>query len=130
MKEDDLGIVDFMKVIHHFFKDFNLWTQEMCDPWHSGYITYTQEDLIHLGLLKNVCSVESMRQMNEQFNEENCIRTLSILSGNDSLEELPDYGILNYYLVKLSPSCLEELRTRMIRQLIRNKAFNSIGKGY
>jgi len=60
-----------MKVTAHFFGDFNQWIQEMLDSRHSSYITYTQEDLIHLGLLKNIYSVESMRQMNEKFNEEN-----------------------------------------------------------
>jgi hypothetical protein len=124
LKKEDKGIVDFIKVIEHFFKNFNHWVQEMLDPRHTSYTTYTQEDLIHLGILKNICGVESMRQMNERFNEENCIKALSILSGNESLEEIPDYGTLNYYLSKLSPSCLGELRTRMIRQLIRSKSFN------
>ncbi len=31
-----------------------------------------------MGILKNVCSVDSMRQMGEAFNEEACIQTLKL----------------------------------------------------
>lgn len=124
MKEIDRGIVDFMQVTNHFFKHLSQWINEMTDPRNESYITYTQSDLISMGILKNVCAVGTMRQMNEKFNEENCIRTLSLLSGNGRLSEMPDYGTLNYYLSRLSPSCLEKLRTKMVRSLIRSKAFN------
>ncbi len=35
-----------------------------------SYTTYTQQDLVWLGMLKNTCGVESMCRMNENFNEE------------------------------------------------------------
>ena len=66
----------------------------------------------------------SMREMDESFNDENCIATLQILSGNRSLEEMPHYDTLNYYLEKLSPECLSELRKKMVKSLIKGKQFN------
>lgn len=120
----DKGIVGFAQVKHHFFKGFPSWLNEMTDPRHASYIKYCQSDLVTLGILKNICGVESMRQMNEKFNETVCIQTLAILSGNKQLEELPDYGTLNYYLERLSPECLSDLRRKMISTLIRSKAFN------
>ena len=124
-KEEDKGIVDFLFVIFHFFKGkFNEWINEMTDERNQAYITYQQSDLINLGLLKNICAVESMRQMNEKFNEEICIENLSAMSGNRKLEELPDYGTLNYYLEKLSPECLSDLRRKMVSELVRSKVFN------
>lgn len=96
----------------------------MTDGRNPSYTTYQQSDLINLGILKNICSVESMRQMNEKFNEETCISTLSAMSGNTELKELPDYGTLNYYLEKLSPACLSDLRKKMVVELIRSKVFN------
>lgn len=96
----------------------------MEDPRHPSYITYTQSDLVNLGILKNICAVDSMRQMNEKFNEDVCIDTLSFMAGNTGLEELPDYGTLNYYLEQLSPACLSELRRKMVVELIRSKVFN------
>lgn len=55
-----------------------------------------------MGILKNICAVKTMRSMEEQFNEENCIDTLKILSGDRNLAEMPHSDTLNYYLEKLS----------------------------
>ena len=68
--------------------------------------TYTQSVLVNMAILKNVCSLESMRQMEETFNEDICIDTLGILSGDKNLNEMPHYDTLNCYLEKLSPHCL------------------------
>ncbi len=54
-----------------------------------------------------------MRSMKEQFNEQTCIDTLKILSGDGSLVEMPHCDTLNYYLEKLSLGCLAEVRKRM-----------------
>lgn len=123
-KLEDRGVADFIQVQRHFFKNLNSWIDEMIDPRNESYITYTQQDLIWLGILKNVCGVESMRQMNEQFNEETCIDTLSFIAEDWSLEEIPDFTTLNNYLEKLSPDCLSDLRGKMVKSLIRSKAFH------
>lgn len=123
-KKKDQGIADFIQVKEHFFPVFNQWIDEMRDPRHESYITYTQKDLVYLGIMKNACAIESMRQLNEKLNERTCIETLGFLSGSNELEELPDYTTLNNYLEKLSPKCLSDIRTKMIRHLIRGKAFH------
>ena len=124
IKLDDRGIADFIQVQRHFFKDMNNWIDEMMDPRNESYCIYTQQDLICLGILKNVCGIESMRQMNEKFNEEVCIDTLSFMSGDAYLSELPDFTTLNNYLERLSPACLSDLRRKMVTGLIRSKAFH------
>lgn len=53
-----------------------------------------------------------MREMEENFNKENCIDTLRLLSGNQRLDEMPHYDTLNYYLENLSPDCLCKLKKR------------------
>ena len=122
-KEKDRGIVDLMMVMHHFFKELPTWIDEMEDPRHPSYITYQQSDLFYMGLLKNLCGVKTMHAMEEQFNEKNCIETLRILSGNKTLKEMPHSDTLNYYLERLSPNCLSELRKKLIKRLIRMKSF-------
>ena len=77
-----------------------------------------------MAILKNVCGQHSMREMEENFNKENCIDTLRLLSGNQKLDEMPHYDTLNYYLENLSPDCLCELRKKMVTGLIRGKQFN------
>lgn len=123
IKKKDRGIVDFMMIQNHFFKELPKWINDMQDARHQSYIQYTQSDYVFMGILKNICSVQSMCQMEENFNEEECINTLRILSGNSELAEMPHKDSLNYYLEKLSPSCLSGIRKKMIKSLIRNKSF-------
>ncbi len=124
VKKKDGGIVEMARIVHHFFKKLPQWVDEMTDPRNPSYITYTQSDLVFMGILKNICAVKTMRSMEEQFNEENCIDTLRILSGDERLEEMPHSDTLNYYLERLSPGCLADVRKQMVKSLIRMKSFN------
>lgn len=124
VKKEERGIVDLMMIMHHFFKELPQWIDEMRDPRNPSYTIYTQPDLIFLGMLKNMCAVKTMRSMEEVFNEEACINTLKLLSGDRDLIEMPHYDTLNYYLEKLSPGCLADVRKKMVQSLIRMKSFN------
>lgn len=125
LKKKDKGIVELMMIMRHFFKDLSNWIDDMADPRHPSYIVYTQTDLIYMGILKNICGVKTMRTMEEKFNKEECINTLRILSGDDKLDEMPHSDTLNYYLTKLSPKCLADLRKKMIKRLLSMKSFYS-----
>ena len=122
IKQKDRGIVEIMMLTHHFFKELPLWLNEMTDPRNPSYITYSQADLVLMGVLKNMCAVKSMRSMEEEFNEEPCIDTLRILSGDHGLSEMPHADTLNYYLERLSPKCLADVRKKMVKSLIRKKS--------
>lgn len=52
-KQNDKGIVDLIQIQRHIFKDMNLWINEMTDSRNNSYTTYTQQDLVWLGILKN-----------------------------------------------------------------------------
>lgn len=123
LKEADRGLVDFLQVMRHFFGNLPQWLNGMGDWRHQSYIKYTQSDLISMGILKNVCGTVSLNQMNESFNDENCIRTLAIMSGNNGLDEMPDGDTLNYYLAGLSTDQLGGVRKLMVNALIRSKLF-------
>ena len=122
-KEKDRGIVDVMMLMRHFFKELPQWVNEMTDPRNLSYVTYTQADLVLMGILKNMCAVKSMRSMEETFNEQQCIDTLRLLSGDQRLMEMPHADTVNYYLERLSPACLAEVRKKMVKSLIRKKSF-------
>ncbi|MCI8577463.1 MAG: transposase family protein [Lachnospiraceae bacterium] len=113
-----------MIVMNHFFRSLREWLQGMDDPRNQSYITYTQADLGYMAILKNICRQHSMREMEENSNEETCTGTLRILSGNRNLREMPHYDIQNCYLEKLSPECLSDLRKMMINSLVRGKQFS------
>lgn len=123
-RKKERGIVDFMMITHHFFHSLREWFLEIDVPRHQSYITYTQADLVYMALMKNICGQHSMREMEENFNEENCIDTLRIMSGNKHLKEMPHYDTLNYYLERLSPECIANLRKKMVTKLIRSRQFH------
>ena len=123
-RKNDKGIVDVFKIIMHFFKPLTEWIMEMKDPRHPSYITYTQADLVYVGILKNLCSVESMRQMTDLFNEDACISAIPLLSGNWDISEMPHGDTLNFYLERLSPECLSELRRKMVKELLKSRRFH------
>lgn len=99
----------------------------MDEPRNQGYIKYSQTDLGYMTILKNICSQHFMRELEENFNKETCIDTLCILSGHQTLEEMPHYDTLNYYREMLSRACLLELRRKMVTSLIRGNSLTETG---
>lgn len=124
LKSKDRGIVDFIKILHHFFKDLSTWINQMKDPRNRSYVTYEQSDLVYAGILKNVCSAKTMRQMGEKFNEETCIRTFGVMTGHRELQEMPHPDTLNWYLEQVSPEDIAKVRRNMIKKIIRMNSFS------
>lgn len=88
------------------------------------YNLLTNDTDIYMGILKNIFGIVSMRFMNEMFNEEQCIKTLKLISGAEVLDEMPHYDTLNNYLERLDVENIAGLRRKMIKSLIRMKSFN------
>ena len=57
IKKKDKGIVEIMMLTLHFFEELPLWLDEMTDPRNPSYTTYSQADLVLMGVLKNMCAV-------------------------------------------------------------------------
>ena len=60
-RNKDRDIVDFVMVQPHFFKDFKKWIEEMIVLRNVCYTTFSQTDLVYLGIMKNIFAVDSMR---------------------------------------------------------------------
>ena len=117
-------LVAVFRILEHYFKDFKQWIEELEDPRNQSYITYPQYILVLVAIIKNICSIVSMRSMSDNFNDQTCIENIALLSGEPQLSEIPHYDTINYYLERLSPDQLANIRTEMVRELIRTKAFN------
>lgn len=120
----DKGIVDFVKILRHFFPELPVWINNMDDPRVQGYCIYTQADYIMMGILKNICGTKSMNNMDENFNEQSCIDNLRYLSEDSYLTEMPNKDSLTYYLKMLDPGQLAKVRKKMIQALIKRKNFD------
>lgn len=114
---------EFIKIQKHFYKDWNKKLKQVKDPRHQSYITYEPDIILMMVIMKNVCNIEAMRDMTDEFNIDTSIENLSTFLGIETLEEIPHYDTVNDFLSRLDPEEMEEIRTYMIKELIHKKCF-------
>ena len=81
-------IKEFLKIQAHYFPDLIHDIKKIMDARNHSYITYEIEVIIFAMILKNICSIESMQEMNEVFNEDTCVKKIYKVLG---LEEKTIY---------------------------------------
>lgn len=117
-------IAEFLTIQNHYFPDLIEDIKGMMDARHQSYITYEIEVIIYMMVLKNVCSLASMQEMNDKFNEDECVKNIYKILGLEEKEWLPHYVTINECLSKLDTRELEKIRKKMIYGLIRKKSFD------
>ena len=117
-------IKEFLKIQTHYFPELIDDIKKIMDGRNQSYITYEIEVIIYMMILKNVCSIASMQEMNDEFNEDTCIKNLYKILGLEEKEYLPHYVTVNECLSKLDNAELEQIRKKMIYGLIRKKSFD------
>lgn len=122
LREKDKGIIDFVKMQNHFFPNFIERLGKVDDPRKENYIDYASEELLYPLILKNTCTIETMRQMTEWFGDANCALNLEKLMGR-KIENIAHYDTINNFLEKLDIDELSKIKLGMIKTLIRNKSF-------
>jgi len=126
-------IKEFLKIQAHYFPDLIQDIKKVMDGRNQSYITYEIEIIIYMMILKNICSIESMQEMNDAFNEDDCVKNLYKILGLEERDYLPHYVTVNECLRKLDNAELEKIRKKMIYSLIRKKSFDSgkfLGKNW
>lgn len=118
-------IAEFLNIQNHYFPELIEEIKKVMDGRHQSYITYEIEVILYMMILKNVCSIASMQEMNEKFNEDECIKNIYKILGLEEKEWLPHYVTINECLSKLKPEGLEKIRKKMIYGLIRKKSFDN-----
>lgn len=122
LQAKDKGFIDFARIQRHMFPDFVKRLGSVKDPRHQSYTVYDTDTLLYPVILKNIFSLFTMRSMNEWFYDGNCRVNLEKLTGKD-IPEMPHYDTINDFLEILPPEELDEIRTDMVKQLIRSKDF-------
>ena len=122
LREKDKGIIDFVKMQNHFFPNFIEKLGKVDDPRKENYIDYSSEELLYPLILKNTCTIETMRQMTEWFGDANCTQNLEKLMGR-KIENIAHYDTINNFLERLDINELSKIKLGMIKTLIRNKSF-------
>lgn len=126
-------IKEFLKIQYHYFPNLIKDIKKVMDGRNQSYITYEIEVIIYMMILKNICSVESMQEMNDEFNEDGCVKNLYKILGLEEKDYLPHYVTVNECLSKLDNGELEKIRKNMVYNLIRKKSFDDakfLGKNW
>ena len=117
------AIKEFLKIQAHYFPDLIEDIKKVMDERNQSYVTYEIEVIIFVMILKNICSIESMQEMNESFNEDTCVKNIYRVLGLEEKDYLPHYVTINECLSKLDNKELEKIRKKMIYGIIRKRSF-------
>lgn len=126
-------IKEFIKIQAHYFPDLIQDIKNVMDKRHQSYITYEIEVILYMMILKNACSLESMQEMSDEFNIDECVKNIYKILGLEEKEYLPHYVTVNECLKRLDNAELEKIRKKMIYGLIRKKSFDAakfLGKSW
>lgn len=122
-EKDTNYFFEFIKIKNHFFKEFEEWLKRVKDNRHQSYIKYDPDVILFEVILKNICNLNTMRSMTNNFNKDECISNLRKVLGIEELDELPHYDTVNNFLSILEMPELEDIRTYMIKELLKKRCF-------
>ncbi len=75
-------------------------------------------------ILSSIFYISSMRKTSQKFNSDTVIQNIWQLSGEDmTVEELPYWETINKYLERLEPQELQDVIHKLVRKLLRSRAF-------
>ncbi len=117
------AIKEFLRIQAHYFPDLIEDIKNIMDERNQSYVTYEIEVIICVMILKNICSIESMQEMNETFNEDTCVKNIYRVLGLEEKDYLPHYVTINECLSRLDNKELEKVRKKMIYGIIRKRSF-------
>ncbi len=117
------AIKEFLRIQAHYFPDLIEDIKNVMDERNQSYVTYEIEVIIFVMILKNICSIESMQEMNETFNEDTCVKNIYCVLGLEEKDYLPHYVTINECLSRLDNKELEKVRKKMIYGIIRKRSF-------
>ena len=113
---------ELLKVIRRFFPDLLSLLKQIRDPRDQRYITYQSQVLLMTRILSSIFYISSMRKTSEEFNCSKAIENIGYLCGQE-LKELPYWETINDYLKRVRPEELQETVCRLVKRLVRSRAF-------
>lgn len=115
----------FVQTTRHFFPAFNDWLQAVRDTRDPDLCVYSTRFLIWWGICLYLFQLRSRRQLNFRLD---ALGT-SVLANLNRLADTrqdsrPVHGTLDHFVGHVQPQEFAQVRTRMIRQLNRNKVLD------
>lgn len=123
MRADKSLIIEFVKLIESKFPKLMTMFSELKDRRQAGKCKYTMKTLCLVRLLALVCGIISMREINRQFNTEEAIRNIQILTGTD-IESIPDWQTIQDVIYNMDIEEILNIRKYMVKRILESKMFN------
>ena len=123
MKQVQLGW-ELVRLIRHFFPDLIQQLKGVTDQRHQSYIRYENHVLLMTRILASIFYISSMRKASEELNKEEVIAYMWYVCVIE-LEELPYWETINLYLEKVPDQELQEMICKLVKHLLRSRAFES-----
>ena len=111
------------RIQQKFFPDLFDWFDQIHDPRDTRYITYSSKEMLGTIYYKVIGGVATMQEMTRRFNDERIVENIYAFLHSPQKENLPHYVTENEFLSRVDPSQIEEIRRRMIYDLIRRRSF-------
>lgn len=109
-------------MIRRSFPELLSLLKQIWDPRDLRYITYQGQVLLLTKILSSIFYISSMRKTSEEFNCKTMIENIGYLAGQ-VLEELPYWETINNYLKGVDLGELQEAVCKLVKGLLRNRAF-------
>lgn len=113
---------DLLVVVNHYDGRLVENIKKISDPRHQSYITYPMEVIIITRLLAYCCHIQSMAEMNDDFNSDSVIKNVALICGTE-LENLPHGDTINDLFCRLDINGLRNLLTESIKRMIKSRFF-------
>ena len=106
-------------------RSFSPWLDSLPDRRDPRLVTYAARFLVWWGLLLFLCKLGRLRQLDYELrDEETCVLDNVNRLAQAEQETLPVWGTLSYFLRGVGSEPLGQLRTQMVRRLIRSKVLD------
>jgi hypothetical protein len=115
-----------LRTIGHFFPDLNRWLDRLPDSRDPEALTYETRFLAWWGILLYLLQLGSRRQLDFELDARgtNVLDNLNRLAGTDQPAR-PVHDTLDHFLEHVPGDAFAELRTKMVRRLLRMKALDA-----
>lgn len=112
------------KIQKKYLPDLFRWFDQVDDPRHQGYITYSIREMLGTMYYKAIGSVSSMRALDRLSENEDVVKNLYSFMERTARPFVPHSVTENEFLAKLQPEELEKVQKEIVYTMIRRKTFD------
>lgn len=115
-----------MQVFRHFWPEFNSWLDDVPDSRFQPFVTYHKRFLIWWGLSLYLFQLGSRRQLDFDLDARGtCVLTNLNRLADAQQDTRPVHDTLHHFLSHTGAAPYAQLRSRMLRRLLRMKALDA-----